>query len=218
MRTMGDGVITRIERVPGRPRYRIYIDDSCRFTVEEDVLIKCGLTKGMTVDPDRLASILESEEWSRARRLALRYLATRRRTSRELEQMLQRKGVSPVHIEAILGEFQRFRYLDDRAFARDWVEERRSRKGFGTARIRRELEEKGVAEELIAEALGEVEEEDEFRLALEVAESRLSRMRSLPWPVLERRLGRQLLNRGFSPAIVLEVLERVRSVYRDEEG
>lgn len=62
-----NGVITRIERLPGRPRYRIFVDDSYRFTVEEDVLIKCGLKKGMTVDSDRLASILKSEEWSRAR-------------------------------------------------------------------------------------------------------------------------------------------------------
>ena len=38
-----NGVITRIERLPGRPRYRIFVDDSCRFTVEEDVLIKCGI-------------------------------------------------------------------------------------------------------------------------------------------------------------------------------
>ncbi|MEW9031975.1 MAG: RecX family transcriptional regulator [Planifilum fimeticola] len=215
---MEEGVITRIERLPGRPRYRIYIDDSCRFTVEEDVLIKCGLTKGMAVDPDRLASILEAEEWSRARRLALRFLATKRRTSRELERMLRRKGVSSDHIKAIVDEFRRFRYLDDRAFARDWVEERRTRKGYGAARIRRELEEKGVSEELIAEALKEVDEEDEYRLAMEVAERRLSRMQSQPWPVLERRLGRQLLNRGFSPTVVFEVLERVRSIYREEEG
>ena len=216
--TMEKGVITRIERLPGRPRYRIYVDDSCRFTVEEDVLIKCGLTKGMAVDPDRLASILEAEEWSRARRLALRYLATKRRTSRELERMLRRKGVSSDHIKAIVDEFWRFRYLDDRAFARDWVEERRTRKGYGAARIRKELEEKGVSEELIAEALKEVDEEDEYRLAMEVAERRLSRMRSQPWPALERRLGRQLLNRGFSPTVVFEVLERVRSIYREEEG
>src|SRR5690606_26027103 len=138
--------------------------------------------KGMAVDSDRLASILEAEEWSRARRLALRFLATKRRTSRELAQMLRKKGVSSAHIAAITEEFQRFRYLDDRAYARDWVEERRTRKGYGAARIRRELEEKGVSEELIAEALGEVDEDDEFRLAMEVAERRLSRMQSHPWP------------------------------------
>src|SRR5690554_1896796 len=216
--TTEEGVITRIERLPGRPRYRIYIGDSRRLTVDEDVLIKCGLTKGMAVDPDLLASILETEEWSRARKLALRYLAAKRRTSRELEQMLRRKGVSSAHIQSIVEEFQRFRYLDDRAFARDWVEERRRRKGYGAARIRQELEEKGVSEELIAEALGEVDEEDEYRLAMEVAERRVSRMRSHPWPVLERRLGRQLLNRGFSPTVVCEVLERVRSIHRNEEG
>ncbi|MGI6126415.1 MAG: RecX family transcriptional regulator [Planifilum sp.] len=213
-----NGVITRIERLPGRPRYRIFVDDSCRFTVEEDVLIKCGLTKGMTVDPERLASILETEEWSRARRLALRYLASKRRTAWELEQMLRRKGVSSAHREAVLEEFHRFGYLDDHAFARDWVEERRSRKGYGAARIRRELEEKGISPELIDRVLGEVDEEDEFRLAMEVAERRLSRMRDLPWAVLERRLGRQLLNRGFSSTVVLEVLERVRSTDREEEG
>jgi regulatory protein len=43
-------------------------------------------------------------------------------------------------------------------------------------------------------------------------------MRDLPWAVLERRLGRQLLNRGFSSTVVLEVLERVRSTDREEEG
>src|SRR5690606_41616760 len=89
--TTDEWVITRIERLPGRPRYRIYIGDSRRLTVDEDVLIKCGLTKGMAVDPDLLASILEMEEWSRARKLALRYLAAKRRTSRELERSEERR-------------------------------------------------------------------------------------------------------------------------------
>ncbi|MDR6224257.1 RecX family transcriptional regulator [Desmospora profundinema] len=214
---METGTITRIERQKsGAPRYNIHIDGEYRLAVHEDVLVRFALSKGMKVDPDEWKAILEEEEANKANQAALRFLGIRPRTTAEVERHLTGKGFASRHIASVLSRMKREGYLDDRRFAREWVEERSRRKGYGPLLLRQELEQKGISPEWIEEALLRLEGDEESRIR-EVAEKRYARLRRYSWPTVERRLGQYLLRRGFPASRVYPVLRELQARHQGEE-
>lgn len=99
--------------------------------------------------------------------------------------------------------------IDDRDFAERWVAERHRYKGLSPTVLRMELRRKGVAEDLISEALTQISGEDEVAAARELAQRRVERMRSLDSQTQRRRLGGYLQRKGYSYAIVSTVLSEV---------
>ncbi|GGE24839.1 regulatory protein RecX [Marinithermofilum abyssi] len=212
------GIITKIERQKNQaPRYNIYIDGAFRFGIHEDVLVKHALSKGMEVNPEEIEAILHAEEMSKVRQAALRYIGHRPRTTEEVRRYLLGKGYEGEPVAEILQEMQRLNYLDDRRFAREWVESRSTSKGYGPRLLRQELEQKGVSGQYIEEALDELDQEEERRLAEQAAEKRYRRLSNQPWPVVERRLGHFLLRRGFPQPLVMDILRRYRSRHCEQE-
>jgi regulatory protein len=210
--------ITRIVKVQGEQRYRIELDGEEWFSVHEDVLVQFALRKGMEVNAEQIRAWITAEEIGKAKRAALRFLTHRPRTAKEVFEHLLQKGFERETAEAVLEEMVRFGYVDDRRFAKAWTEARRGGKGYGTGRIRRELLAKGISPEWINEALEQVEEDEERRLAMEVAERRYFRMKGESWQNVERKLGSFLLRRGFSMDVVLDVLRKFREGHGKEGG
>ena len=99
-------------------------------------------------------------------------------------------------------------YVDDRAFALQWVQGRTAR-GYGPARLRIELRLRGVASALIEAALATIDGESDLAQARATARRR--------HPVLLRngqaraavRLRDYLLRRGFSSSVVVRVVREV---------
>jgi regulatory protein len=130
--------------------------------------------------------------------LALRMLARRDRTEREVRRALEARGVSPREVGRVLGRLRRLGYIDDRRFAID-RSERLQERGYGSHRIRRDLEEHGIPEELAESVLPGREVERA------IAE-RLLRERFGETPIRDpecgRRAARFLVGRGFSDEVV----------------
>jgi regulatory protein len=213
---MKKGIITRIERQKsGAPRYNLYLDGEFRLAVHEDVLVRFPLSKGMTIDADEWEAILEAEETNKVQQTALRYLGTRSRTTAEMERHLSGKGFASRLIASVLSRLKNEGYLDDRRFAREWVEERSRRKGYGPLRLRQELEQKGIPPTWIEEALSVMDGEEESRIR-EVAEKRWHRLRHSSWPTVERRLGQYLLRQGYSYGSIVPILREFKERHRGE--
>jgi regulatory protein len=84
---------------------------------------------------------------------AARYLEARPRATAELRASLSRLGYRTELVDEVIGRLQELGYLDDRAFARAWIESRDRARPRGEHALRAELLRKGVDAALIAEAL-----------------------------------------------------------------
>lgn len=148
------------------------------------------------------------------REKAISYLNSRPRTRHEVMRHLKEKGFSEDEILETVTELEQYHYIDDLAYSRMFFEYG-FEKGRGKARIRRELQEKGVASEVIEIAYDELEEiPDEFETALAIAESVVRGIdpRQLEYPEkrkLEGRIGRKLAGRGFSMDTIHKVVGRI---------
>lgn len=154
---------------------------------------------------------------------AAAFLAVRSRSVGETRQRLVRLGYPAPIVEQVLERLVAIGYLDDAAFARAWVESRDRARPRGAVALRRELQRKGVPEDVISGVLeeraaaawaaadavagaGDPDRAAAFRL-LERRASTLSREAD---PRRRRQRAYALLARnGFAPDICHEVASTV---------
>jgi regulatory protein len=154
--------------------------------------------------------------------VGLRLLNAQPRTRHELRLKMAQRDVPPTAIERALDEFEKYRYLDDAAFARAWVESRVRSKGFARGRLALELRRKGLEQELIEEALSQIEPEEEKHRGEDLALKKLGHRRLPPsGPSLQDRkerdkvlrrvvgfLARKGFNQGMALACARRAMER----------
>jgi regulatory protein len=128
-------------------------------------------------------------------RLAIRFLAKRDRTIAQVEQFLRSKGASSPQIAQAIHRLSDLRYLNDHAYAQRWVNKRLAVRPMGEARLKVELQAKGISESLAAqvtaEAFREIDEKVLAQRAIQAAQ-RHGRRSTLS------QMVRLLRQRGFS--------------------
>lgn len=149
------------------------------------------------------------DDESAARRIALDALSRTARTRGQLEALLQRKGIAPESSAAVLDRFEEVGLIDDRDYAEAFVESRHRVRGQGGRVLSAELRRRGVAGDVVAEAVGGLDPEREFETACRIARSRYERMPAVPPEVKVRRLVGFLARKGYSGAIVTRAVRHV---------
>ncbi len=89
---------------------------------------------------------------------ALRILAIREHSVKELRKKLFSKFSDSKSIEEVLIDFQSKNYLSDKRFAKMYID-MRSKKGFGPLRIRSELADRGIDRDIVEPELKRLSED-----------------------------------------------------------
>lgn len=143
---------------------------------------------------------------SRAWNYCLWLLGRRAYSRAELNERMERKGASQETADSVIARLEHYGFVDDEAFASQFVSSRAPR--YGSLRLRGELLRKGVDEELVEEQLAVLDENRQQRAALALLERNAWRFtagvdarrnRARAWAFLARR--------GFPPPAVAGALE-----------
>lgn len=131
------------------------------------------------------------------------------RTRGQLAALLQRKGIAPEAAEAVLDRFEEVGLIDDVGYSEAFVESRHRIRGQGGRALSAELRRRGVADDVVADAVGALDPEQEFETACRIARARYDRMPAVPAEVKLRRLAGFLARKGYSGAIVSRAVRHV---------
>ena len=123
------------------------------------------------------------------------------KTEHQLRVLLEKREIPSEVAEPLLKRFVEAQLIDDAQYARSFVSSRLAAGGKSASMLRRELKQKGVAEDKIQDALSELDDGQEFEIALKLAISRASRMTNLELEKKRRRLLGVLMRRGFSSSV-----------------
>jgi regulatory protein len=137
---------------------------------------------------------------------AYRYLSYRPRSEFEMRVWLDRKGFGRRAIESTLSTLKAKGLLDDLAFARFWRESRESSSPRSRAALRRELRQKGIDPDVVAEALDGV---DEGAAAYRAAQKKAARLATLDHDDFRTKLSAALRRRGFSYEVTEHTVNRL---------
>ena len=134
---------------------------------------------------------------TRAGNVAIHQLARRGMSRWELEQVLAKRDVDDATAAAELDRLESVGLVDDAALAVSLVYAMHTRKGSGRAAIEQELRRRHLDDDVIAEAMAEVDADDEQQRATELAVTRARQMTGLDYEVAARRLSGFLGRKGY---------------------
>ena len=145
---------------------------------------------------------------------ALTLLSRRDYTSSELRKKLLERDHDADAVNTLIQDLTTSRLLDDRRVAASHVRTAAAIKGRGRLRIARELAARGLPKDIVSEALGAVEKQDEATAIRKI----LTRKKWPANPSLadRRRMFQHLLRRGYSSEVIQRALGRGGS--QDDEG
>jgi regulatory protein len=190
--------IVTIERQRrSRNRYTLHFDDGEWLGLFDELIIKHGLEVGKEVDSEKLTQLAREDDAKKALEMAIRYLGYRSRSQKEMITYLEGKGFDRDLIDETMEKLEGYGYIDDSAFARDWVAGRMSSKPMGRAMIKRELIFKGVEDEVIEEHLGRISQDQEEDRAYALALKYVKRYKNLEPREQFHKIGAALARRGF---------------------
>lgn len=198
-------IVTAVERQRRRSIVNVFVDGRFALALGSQLAAERGVRPGRSLTSGELASLAEAEARRSALESALRLLAYRPRSERELRDRLARKRFPRAVIDRTLSRLREMGYLDDAAFARFWTETRQSLRPRSGRLLAVELRRLGVTKETAEEATADISEED---AAYEAAGARLRLLRGLEYQRFRERLGRFLTRRGFAYDIARRTIER----------
>ncbi len=192
-------------------RVNVYIDDEYAFSLQ--AILAARLTVGQELSESQVAEFKAADAIEKAYERALSYLSYRPRSEEEIRRYLAKRSLSDEEIDQVVGRLKRARFVDDRAFAEFWVENREAFRPRGSWALRGELRQKGVSPETIEAALDGL---DERESAMRAASSAVRRYRLQERDEFYRHLMGFLQRRGFSYGIARTVTEHCWSEIQSE--
>lgn len=140
------------------------------------IVLARHLVEGRELSAEEIDSLQHDDAVERAYGAALNFLSYRQRSRREIEDYFRRKKTEPEICAAVVERLERTGLIDDREFARFWVENRQTFRPRGTRALKAEMRRKGLAGEVIDEALAELDDEEEtaYQAGLKKASSWVS--------------------------------------------
>ena len=141
-------------------RYTVTLDDGRKLRLEKSVIADFGLFSGRELEEEELQRIRQSNAKASAKARAVRIISATSVSKKELERRLIQKGEAPELATEAVQWLSDLNLLDDRQTARQLAQSA-ARKGYGKARIRQILYQKGVDRELWDEAMEDLPEPDD---------------------------------------------------------
>jgi len=188
------GTITRLTyQKRNKNRVSIFLDDAYAFSLPD--VLASALQVGQMLDDDEIAHLQAQDARQRAMDKALRLLARRPRSRHEIDDALKQAGFSTDVREQVLGRLQEMAYLNDRDFARWWVENRTQFNPRSVRALQQELYQKGLSRALIDEALAALDDE---ALAIAAGQQRAYRWQHLARADFDKKMLSYLQRRGFA--------------------
>lgn len=194
-----------------KDRVNVYIDGQFAFGLA--AIEAAHLRVGQTLSDDDVARLRVRDEVERAYERALNFLSYRPRSEAEVRRNLRKKDVEDEVVEVVIERLTRAGLVDDREFARYWVENRLQFNPRGARALRHELRGKGIPDAIIAGALVDLDEEVAAR---QVAEAGARRLAHLEPRDFRRKLGAYMARRGFSYAVIEPLIEEMLDAGRCE--
>lgn len=192
-------------------RFLLTLEDGTLLRITEDEILRFRLRQGMELDDETVQALQKSARTSSTKVQAANMIASRPLSKKELQKRLERKGSDEEDARAAIAWLEDMGAVNDAAYAASLVRHYAGR-GYGTLRIREELQRRGVPRDMWDDALEERGDSAETLDAL----IRKKCKGNLDDPKERKRVCDALMRRGFSWSEVKAALSRYTEILEDD--
>ena len=145
-----------------------------------------------------------------ALKFAMKLISLRKRSAFEIKERLRKKKFEEDVIEEVLQELKNYKYLNDEEFAEAYINDRINFNPRGRFLIKKELNERRIAENIIERKMEELlSEEKEVESAKKMAEKKLRTINNKTDKIkVDQKIRSYLQSKGYSFDIINLVVKQ----------
>jgi regulatory protein len=189
--------ITKLEKISGKKNtFKVFFDDGRSVSLSADIIVKFGLNSGVEISDKTYKEVLRADTIYRAVFTALTLVGRRSYSEKSLYEKLLQKGYDEDNSKAAVKRLKELGYINDEKYAQTYAKYLAD-KGKGGLAVRKELEQKGISQDLANKALSSFEREGEpYEQIISVIKSKFKNFNANDSSQL-RRAANYFLRRGF---------------------
>lgn len=190
--------------------YNIFIDGKFSLALSELDLSTNALKVGQMLSPSELSDLHKTYTSSKCYNFALRYLAIRPRSIKEIRDYLLRKDFSEDDIHSAVAKLTEHNYLNDHDFALLWVQNRMRLNPKSITILRAELLKKGISKDISSSVLATISQSDQLESVIKIIDSKAHQSRYQQ----KQKIIEYLARKGYGYGLIKEALDSV-SFYQE---
>jgi len=199
-------IITAVKPQKNKRRVNIYLDGKFAFGIDLENFLKLGLKVEQELTEEEIKEIIKKAEFQKTYDKLTKFATLRPRSEREIDDWFKKHKVHKSLHKELFSRLKRLDLIDDRKFARWWIEQRTAFRPRGKKALAVELRQKGIDRQLIKQVLDEAAI-DERKIA-----SRLLRKKRYKWEKLDKLKARKkmaefLARKGFGWTVIKESID-----------
>lgn len=191
------------------------------FAVDPSLVKKYGAKEDSGVDMMALLDENEDFAYDLGLEYAFRILAVSAKTHREMADKLYGRNIQTKAVIRIMQRLTELGYINDASYAEDYVSLKKEN-GLSKRAITNKLRLKGISEDIIASAMTDYTDEEEFSHAEYFAAKFAEKYDSLEYEKLKNKLFSRLSSKGFSTSAIYHAAgvlkEKYNLSYCDKEA
>nr|WP_062340839.1 regulatory protein RecX [Herbidospora sakaeratensis] len=149
--------------------------------------------------------------------MCLRLLTLAPRTRAQLSEALLKREIPPDVAERVLERFSEVGLIDDQAFAAMWVSSRHHGRGLARRALAQELRHRGVEEDMVKEAVEQLDPDEEVETARRLVARKLGSTRG-DARARTRKLVGMLARKGYPPGLAFRIVREALEAEGEEDS
>ena len=196
--------ITELKQgVKNQDRVNVHVNGKFSFSLDISQVVDFGIKIGREISVEELEELKKASEFGKLYQRTLEWVLLRPHSEKECRDYLYKKifekKLDKNYIDRIIEKLKSKYYLNDVRFAEYYVENRFSKKGVSSKRLRMELIKKGISKDIIEETLAGSERNDAEEIKKMIAKKRSK------YPD-DEKLTAYLVRQGFQYDLVRELV------------
>lgn len=191
-------------RYLGNSKYKVIINNN-EYTLYEDIILKYDLLIKNINEKD-LAKFLEENKKYEAYYIALKYIKTKLRTKKEIEEYLSKKDYKDLDIDYTIARLTQEKYLDEKTYAKSYISDAINLKNIGPNKIVMELTNLGIDKNIILEELTIFTNYLEKEKIYKYIDKNIKNNHNKSSYILKNKIKQNLINLGYDLTIINKCL------------
>lgn len=188
-------------------KYKLTLDDNEKIITYDDVILKNNLLYGKKIDDEVIKIINEDTEYFDVYNKLIKYIYTRKRSSKEIKTFLTKFDLNEKKQNEILNRLKEIGLLNDISFVKSYISDRIHLSNFGPFKIINELKEHDIDECLIEEEISKIDSSVLLDKISKLVLKKINSNNKYSNYILKQKLLLEFYNLGYSKEMVEDIID-----------
>jgi len=192
----------------------IHLSDGRKIETHLESVYKYFLDKGKEIDEETIEHIIDDYDYFALRSYGINLVGRRFYTEKEIRDKLKERAIDYRNVQKVIDQLLKYDYINDEIYAEKYIKDAKRIKKHGNIKIKHNLMQKGVDENIISKILADTHEELEDsnwdNIVKLCRKKRKSYIGQEPYKI-KQKLYQYLSRRGYVSGEIKKAIEYVES-------